>query len=84
MFALVLGRLPFEYATEDDRIYKFIAEGDAESFWQQHQARIEKSELFENEEDFEKFKDLFLRMVQLSPEQRPNIAEVLENSWLAN
>lgn len=84
MFALVLGRLPFEYATEDDRIYKFIAEGDAESFWQQHHVRIEKSELFENEEDLEKFKDLFLRMVQLNPEQRPNIAEVLENSWLAN
>jgi serine/threonine protein kinase len=28
MFALVLGRLPFEYATKDDKIYKLIAEQD--------------------------------------------------------
>lgn len=26
MFALVLGRLPFEYSTKDDKIYKFILE----------------------------------------------------------
>lgn len=26
MFALVLGRLPFEYSTKDNKIYKFIAE----------------------------------------------------------
>jgi hypothetical protein len=26
MFALVLGRLPFEYSTKDNKIYKLIAE----------------------------------------------------------
>lgn len=43
MFALVLGRLPFEYATKEDKIYKLIADEDYESFWKQHQARIEKT-----------------------------------------
>ena len=42
MFALVLGRLPFEYATKDDTIYKLIEKEDYESFWKQHQPKIEK------------------------------------------
>ena len=50
MFALVLGRLPFEYATKDDKIYKLIAEEDYESFWQQHQAKMEKSPIYENQD----------------------------------
>ncbi len=40
MFALVLGRLPFEYATKDDKIYNLIVQEDYETFWKQHQNRI--------------------------------------------
>lgn len=50
MFALVLGRLPFEYATKEDKIYKLIAEKDYDSFWQQHQGKLEKTELNQNQE----------------------------------
>lgn len=27
LFALVMGRLPFEFATKEDRLYSLIAEG---------------------------------------------------------
>jgi serine/threonine protein kinase len=36
MFALVLGRLPFEYATKDDKNYSLIVGEKYEEFWKQH------------------------------------------------
>lgn len=36
LFALVLGRLPFEFALKDDRHYSLIAESKTEEFKTAH------------------------------------------------
>ena len=42
MFALVLGRLPFEYATKTDKIYSMIIDQNYDEFWKRHENRFEK------------------------------------------
>lgn len=36
LFALVLGKLPFEFATEDNKLYALILEQKYEEFWKFH------------------------------------------------
>ena len=43
---------------------------------------MEKAGLEEEEDsDAELFKDLFLRMVNPKPENRPSIGEILDSTW---
>ena len=44
MFALVLGRFPFEYAKPEDPYYKFISNNDMEGFWRIHSSCCLKKE----------------------------------------
>lgn len=36
LFSLVLGRLPFEYATSQNQYFNLIASGRTEEFWKIH------------------------------------------------
>jgi serine/threonine protein kinase len=64
LFALVLGRLPFEFAVPEDKIYGMLSSGRAGEFWGVHEASLRKLEL-EEHALVEEFKDLFERMVQI-------------------
>ena len=66
LFALVLGRLPFEYATPTDRHYSLIAEQREEEFKATHCGALEQ---LRNQDDAmaEEFIELFLGLVSASP-----------------
>lgn len=80
-FTLVMGRLPFEFATSDNPYYRCISEGRHEDFWRMHQQVLSR---LENEEgsNVPDFKTIFLAMVHPDASCRPTIQEVLECSWL--
>lgn len=64
MFALVLGRLPFEFSLPEDKIYSMIGSGRSGEFWAIHEPSLRKLEL-EEHSLVEEFKDLFENMVQI-------------------
>ena len=66
LFALVLGRLPFEFALPNDKLYGHIAEGRMEEFWAGHATAINKLESEEGALAVE-FQDLFENLVTISP-----------------
>jgi|JI61114C2RNA_FD_contig_91_465622_length_918_multi_3_in_0_out_0_2 hypothetical protein len=41
IFAVLFGRLPFEYATSSDTYYSLLAEGKNEAFWSKHKISTE-------------------------------------------
>jgi serine/threonine protein kinase len=44
MFALLMGKLPFEFGNREDRLYNLLAEGKDEEFWSVHLAELVKME----------------------------------------
>ena len=42
LYALVMGRLPFELAVPEDRNYKFIANEEFDSFWKMQESTLSK------------------------------------------
>lgn len=44
MFALLMGKLPFEFGNREDRLYNLLAEGKDEEFWSVHSAELVKME----------------------------------------
>jgi serine/threonine protein kinase len=64
LFALVLGRLPFEFALPSDKLYSHIAEGRMKEFWAAHAAAVGK---LESEEDSlaAEFRELFENLVTI-------------------
>jgi serine/threonine protein kinase len=66
LFALVLGRLPFEFALSSDKLYAHLAEGRAKEFWAAHASAISKLETDESSLAWE-FQDLFENLVNISP-----------------
>lgn len=66
LFALVLGRLPFEFALSSDKLYAHLAEGKMKEFWAAHAAAINKLDTDEGSMASE-FQDLFENLVNISP-----------------
>lgn len=65
LFALVLGRLPFEFGMKTDRLYGMLAEGKTKEFWAAHAAAVNK---LANEDGLsEEFQSLFENLVNISP-----------------
>lgn len=80
LFALVLEKLPFEMATEENKLYKLIIDKRYDDFWNFH---YQINGIFqENTSKIEQFKDLFQRMISFNAEERPSIEDLLKNSWL--
>jgi hypothetical protein len=42
LFAIVLGRLPFEFGLATDKLYGLLAEGKSKEFWESHAAALNK------------------------------------------
>jgi serine/threonine protein kinase len=66
LFAVVLGRLPFEFALSSDKLYGHIAEGRMKEFWAAHAAALTKLESDEYSLAAE-FQNLFENLVTISP-----------------
>lgn len=79
-FALLVGRLPFEQATESNRLYRLVKEGKVEQFWAEHPG-VGKLEV-NNPERMSDFKALFMSMVGGDSQGRPSCEDVLEHPWL--
>lgn len=65
---MVTGHPPFSAATPKDAYYKALALGKEDVFWRQHEKQIEN-----NNEMTSEFRDLMNKMLQLDPNERPNI-----------
>lgn len=81
LFTLVLGRLPFEYATPDNSHYGRISTENFSDFWKMHEQVCVKLAEAEGS-NVEDFKQIFQLMVQEDANKRPGIEEILECSWL--
>lgn len=76
LFILYSGHPPFSNADPKDPHYKLIASNRADLFWKTHQTR--KPAGFYSEE----FKDLITNMLQLLPNQRLSMADIIGHPWM--
>ena len=74
LFNLVTGLNGFNAASLKDNYYELIILGDLNKYWDLIRYMI-KIDLFPE------FKDLFIRMVNPNPGQRPKIDDILNHEW---
>ena len=74
LFNLVTNLKGFEEASENDIYFSLIKNKKYEDYW--------KLEKFSNINISESFKQLYLKMVNFSPNERPSIDEILKDDWL--
>jgi len=77
LFVILTQRPPFASAHPKDPHYRLIAAGRANLFWGAHAEAEAGNDLYSPE-----FKDLFEKMMSLSPSQRPTIEQVLAHPWM--
>lgn len=77
LFAIVVGKLPFNNATQNDWLYKLISIGKMDLFWRTSIRNKEKVSTLSNE-----FKELVRSMLSSDPLERPSISEIKQNAWL--
>ena len=78
LFIMVSGSLPFESATKDDELYKFIIEENFEEFWQIHEDLRTMREGYSVPKGLFKpsFKELMNRMLCFDPKRRCSLDEI--------
>ena len=77
---LVFGKKGFKDAIKDDEMYSLIIENSEQSiknYW-------EKMGLCLGEPISEEFKDLYLQMVSLNYNDRPNVDDILAHPWITS
>ena len=72
LFILVTGQFGFKSSTPNDDFYGLIMAQNLDHYWQ----------LIANHNLSQDFKDLFIRMVNPNPAQRPTIAQILNDTWM--
>lgn len=79
LFCMISGSMPFNKATECDKLYKYVIEGDLEKFWGFHEA---VANVYSSKQVFtEDLKDLFARMFNPDPKQRLSIKDIKKHPW---
>jgi len=76
LFIMYSGHPPFQAADPKDSYYKLIASNRADLFWKSHETR--KQPGFYSDE----FKDLITNMLQLLPNQRLSMADIVGHPWM--
>jgi serine/threonine protein kinase len=71
LFALVLGRMPFEQALPNDKYYSHIYKNDYAQFWNLHAQVLNKADV--EGAMIDDFKEIFQQMVSFDPAKRPTI-----------
>lgn len=77
LFTILSQRPPFKSASNKDKHYQMIATNGVDTFWQKHAEVSDGEDIYSPE-----FKDLFQRMIQVSPKKRPTIEEILAHPWM--
>ena len=72
LFILVTGQFGFKSATPNDHFYGLIMAQNLDHYWQ----------LIANHNLSQEFKDLFIRIVNPNPAQRPTINQILNDAWM--
>ena len=72
LFNLVTGQFGFKSSTPNDDFYGLIMAQNLDHYWQ----------LIANHNLSQEFKDLFIRMVNPNPAQRPTINQILNDAWM--
>ena len=75
LFVLLFGKQPFSMPLNKCKLYDYIKKGKFPDFW-----KIINKE--KNLEVSEEFKTLFINMVSYDPNNRFNIQEIFNSSWL--
>ena len=75
LFILVAGIPGFNFASSEDIYYKLIIKQHLDHYWEMLESMI-------NLNLSPKFKDLFIRMVNPNPAQRPTIEQILNDAWM--
>jgi serine/threonine protein kinase len=78
LFALLVGRPPFQIADINDPFYRLIFTEQLEEFW----APWDQFAYQNNYEIPDDFKHLFISLVSFSPLMRLSINEILSSSWM--
>ena len=78
LFVMVAQHPPFFAAVPTDPFYKCIAANRADIFWKTHMDRKPKDQEFMSED----LKDLIISMLQLDPNHRPSMSEILSHPWM--
>lgn len=78
LFILVAQHPPFTTAQPQDPFYRCLAANRADIFWRTHCKNKAGGENFFSKE----FKSLVESMLQLDPNHRPSMAEVINHEWM--
>lgn len=76
LFILYAAHPPFVQATNEDPHYKLLATNRADLFWSRHE-RSKPAGYYSTE-----FKDLITSMLQLNPNQRLSLADIVGHPWM--
>ena len=76
LFALAFGKLPFEYASRQNKIFQELAHFQYAKFWINHQKECENLEM-KDHSMLEDLKELLHGMLAADPAKRISIKEVL-------
>ena len=78
LFTMVSQRPPFSVADpHQDQLYKLLAAGRADVFWQVHAKGNGNEDIYSDE-----FKSLFESMTVLNPSKRLTLRQVVEHPWV--
>jgi len=78
LFIMLLGHPPFYKANAQDPFYRYFRKNRPEDFWSVIQHNYSYNQGFVSDE----FKQLFNKMVDFKPANRPNIQMIMQSSWL--
>ena len=77
LFTIMTQRPPFRCAIPDDAHYNLLASNDCDRFWRAHNEVEDCDDAFSPE-----FKDLFVKLISLSPGKRPTIEQIYAHPWM--
>ena len=81
LFALIIQKFGFEKATPSDELYRLIIQKKYEEYWEKIGNIIGKEII---EKVSPEFKELYLKMIAYSPNERPSIEDIIKCEWLKN
>ena len=68
---MVTGHAPWGTPTKDDYFFGMLCEGKYSKYWRYFRKDLS-----------DEFKDLFIRMVHINPDERLDITEVVNHPWI--
>ena len=74
LMSLITGSYGFINAIKKDKYYRFIAKNQIDSYWSI------MNKMFPSLS--KEFKELYIKMVSYTPNQRPSINEIYESNWM--